>query len=85
MISGYDPVATDDSLLPQHTDRQVLRSSKTSPESHQNPQSFDYDSIFNYDAPPEEKKFQSVYKYEELSSKNCYEADYYKVVIPLSE
>ena len=44
-------------------------------------QSFDYDSIFNYEAPPEEKRFQSVYKYEELSKKNSYEADYYKVTV----
>ena len=63
MSSGYDPVSTTDSLLPHHSDKK----------------SFDYDSIFNYDAPPEEKKFKSVYKYEELSNKNCYEADYYTV------
>ena len=42
-------------------------------------QSFEYDSIFNYEAAPEEKRFKSVYKYEELSNKNNYEADYYKV------
>jgi len=61
---GYNPVQTDESLLPHHTDRK----------------SFEYDSIFNYEAPPEEKRFKSVYKYEELSNKNSYEADYYKYV-----
>ena len=44
-------------------------------------QSFEYDSIFNYEAAPEEKRFKSVYKYEELSNKNNYEADYYKVTV----
>ena len=42
-------------------------------------QSFEYDSIFKYESPPEEKNFKSVYKYEELSNKNNYESDYYKV------
>ena len=44
-------------------------------------QSFEYDSIFKYEAAPEEKRFKSVYKYEELSNKNNYEADYYKVTV----
>ena len=48
-------------------------------------QSFEYDSIFNYEAPPEEKRFKSVYKYEELSNKNSYEADYYKVTVERME
>ena len=69
-------------MLPHHTDKKVFIKNQPSPYTwFISPplQSFEYDSIFKYESPPEEKNFKSVYKYEELSNKNNYESDYYKV------